>query len=198
MKPASPDPEFEPLSRLQILIAMGITAVILLVIAKVWLRLDPMPQIPLQWTGSGLLWGLSLGLGITGASALLYQVWPQYRTAADVYLQLILKPLVWSDVVWLGLLPGLSEELLFRGVMLPALGLNWAGLIASSCCFGILHLSNLEQWPYVVWATIVGIALGYSVLLTGNLLIPVTAHIVANVVSSTTWKWRQQQLNTLG
>jgi uncharacterized protein len=193
VKPNSQHPELEPLSRVQILIAMGITAVLLLVIAKVWLRLDPIPQLPLRWNSLDLVWGLSLGLGITGCSGLLYQFWPRYRGSADWYLQLILKPLVWSDLPWLGLLPGMSEELLFRGVMLPAMGLNWVGLVSSSLCFGVLHLSSLQQWPYVLWATIVGFALGYSALVTGNLLVPVTAHILTNVIASMTWKWLHQR-----
>jgi len=33
------NPEFEPLTRTQVLIAMGVTAVILLFIAKIWLHL---------------------------------------------------------------------------------------------------------------------------------------------------------------
>ncbi len=193
VKPTSQQPEFEPLSRSQILIAMGITAVILLVVAKVWLRLDSTPQVPIQLNSSDALWGISLGLGITGCSALLYQFWPRYQQSADIYLQLILKPLEWPDLFWLGVLPGLSEELLFRGVMLPSLGLNWTGLAASSICFGILHMSSPQQWPYVLWASIVGFALGYSTLVTHNLMVPVIAHILTNVLSSTTWKWRYQR-----
>jgi uncharacterized protein len=172
---------------------MGITAVILLVVAKIWLRLDTTPQMSLQLNLTDFLWGLVLGLGITGCSALLYQWWPHYRQSADIYLQLILKPLLWPDLFWLGLLPGLSEELLFRGVMLPSLGLTWTGLIASSLCFGILHMSSLQQWPYVLWASIVGLALGYSTFITHNLLVPVTAHILTNFISSMAWKWYYQR-----
>ena len=94
------------------------------------------------------------------------------------------------DLLWMGLLPGLSEELLFRGVMLPAIGLNWTGVIFSSLCFGVLHLSGLQQWPYVVWATVVGLAFGGSALMTGNLLVPVVAHIITNLLSSLIWKVR--------
>jgi uncharacterized protein len=196
VKPTSQQPEFEPLSRSQILIAMGITAVILLVVAKIWLRLDSTPQIPFQANVPDLLWGVILGLGITGCSALLYQLWPHYRKSADVYLQLVLKPLLWPDMFWLGLLPGLSEELLFRGIILPSLGLNWTGLIVSSLCFGILHMSGIQQWPYVLWASIVGLALGYSTFMTHNLLVPVTAHILTNFISSMSWKWYYQRQST--
>jgi membrane protease YdiL (CAAX protease family) len=88
-------------------------------------------------------------------------------------------------------LPGLSEELLFRGIMLPALGLNLTAVIVSSLVFGVLHLSGLQQWPYVIWATIVGFALGYTALVTGNLMVPIVAHIVTNLVSSSLWKLNQ-------
>jgi hypothetical protein len=121
-------------------------------------------------------------------STLVYRLWPAYRQSADVYLELVIKPLVWPDLIWLGLLPGISEELLFRGVMLPALGLNLLGLIGSSICFGISHLSGLKQWPYAAWATAVGLILGLSALETGNLFVPILAHIVTNLISGVSWK----------
>jgi uncharacterized protein len=51
----------------------------------------------------------------------------------------------------------------------------------------------MQQWPYAGWAILVGLALGTSVLLSGNLLVPVIAHIVTNVMASATWKWRSQR-----
>lgn len=176
------------MTRSQILIAMGVTAVILLIIAKLWLAIGSIAHLRAQWEFDKLAIGIVLGLGITAASAVVYSLWPAYRQSADVYLGLVLKPLTYPDILWLGLLPGLSEEFLFRGVMLPALGLNFTGLILSSLCFGVLHLSGNNQWPYVIWATLVGLALGYSALATGNLLVPILAHILTNLVSSFTWK----------
>ncbi len=141
--------------------------------------------------------GLGLGGAITVASSLVYYTWPAYRQSADYYLELVLKPLIWPDIVWLGLLPGLSEELLFRGVMLPAFGLDTEGVVISSLCFGVLHMSNLKQWPYVVWATIVGLMLGASAVFTGNLLVPIAAHIATNLVSSCLWKWGERKRNQI-
>lgn len=180
--------EIEPLSRTQILVVMGVTAVILLGVAKIWQRLGSVKLLPVIFDLNALLWGIGMAAGITVASSIIYWLWPAYRQSADIYLELVIKPLVLPDLIWLGLLPGLSEELLFRGVMLPALGLNLAAVIVSSLLFGVLHLSGAGQWPYVVWATIVGFALGYSALLTGNLLIPIIAHITTNLVSSLLWK----------
>lgn len=183
------DPEFIPLTRTQVLIAMGVTAVVLLLISRLWIGLGGAPLLPVRWTGNTALLGLALGLGITLASSVIYSLWPAYRHSADYYLNLVLKPLVWPDLIWLGLLPGLSEELLFRGVMLPAFGFDTQAIIFSSLCFGVLHLSSLRQWPYVIWATLVGGMLGWSAVSTNNLLVPMLAHVATNFISSCLWKW---------
>lgn len=178
----------EPLSRVQILVAMGGTALVLLLVARFWLLFDSVVLLSVEFDVEILLLGLGIGLGITGASAIAYQVWPGYRHSADMYLELVLQPLHWGDLIWMGLLPGLSEELLFRGVMLPAIGLNIYGVIFSSLCFGVLHLSGLQQWPYVVWATAIGCVLAVSALLSGNLLVPILAHTITNLIASLFWK----------
>jgi hypothetical protein len=188
------NPEFEPLTRTQVLIAMGVTAVILLFIAKIWLHLGSVKLLPLQGTPQALLLGLAIALGISCASSLVYRLWPAYRQSADFYLEMVLKPLVLPDLIWLGLLPGMSEELLFRGVMLPAVGLNATGVLATSLLFGVLHLSGRQQWPYVVWASVVGLLLGFSAVATGNLLVPIVAHIVTNLLSSYLWKLGHRQV----
>lgn len=168
---------------------MGVTAVVLLLSARLWLWFDTSTaMLPLEWSSLSVLWGVSLGLSITIASSIMYRFWKAYRYSADYYLELVIKPLALPDLIWLGLLPGMSEELLFRGVMLPALGLTWFGIALSSLCFGVLHFSGSQQWPYVIWATVIGIVLGLSAVLTGNLLVPIVAHITTNLVSSCFWK----------
>jgi uncharacterized protein len=183
-------PEIEPLSRIQVLMAMGVTAVVLLLVAKLWMQLATVTLLPVQFTLTGIMQGLGLGLLITAISTVAYQFWGDYRRSADFYLDLVLRPLFLPDLLWLGLLPGLSEELLFRGVMLPEFGLDAIGVLLSSLCFGVMHLSTLKQWAYVVWATIIGTLLGLSVLFTGNLLVPIVAHIFTNLMSGLIWKWR--------
>lgn len=195
-EPTSRQPEIEPLSRTQILIAMGFTAVLLLLVTKLWLQVDAVALVPVRWSVSALVLSLGVAAVVSLVSAVIYQLWPGYRQAADFYLHLILKPLRWPDLIWLGLLPGLSEELLFRGLMLPALGFNWAALMGSSLCFGLLHLSSPQQWPYGVWATFVGLFLGFCTLSTGNLLIPIVAHILTNLASSLIWKLNHPQVSS--
>jgi len=186
-----PQAESEALTRFQILAAMIVTAVILAAIARIWIAFVPGILFPLNPSPSALGIGLALGLTITALSGIVYKIWPVYQKSADEYLNLVLKPLVWPDLIWLGLLPGLSEELLFRGVVLPAVGLGAVGIAFSSLCFGILHYSGSKNWPYVIWATIIGGILGTATVMTGSLLVPVTAHITTNAVSSCLWKLRQ-------
>jgi membrane protease YdiL (CAAX protease family) len=181
-------PEIEPLTRTQILAVMGVTALILLIIAKIWQKFGSIAIISSEITPTAILTGIAISAIIIIASAIIYQLWPGYRQSAQLYLELIIKPLVVPDLIWLALLPGLSEELLFRGVMLPAFGYDFLAIIISSALFGILHLSGAQQWPYAVWATIIGLILGYSAYITDNLIVPIVAHIMTNFVSSILWK----------
>ncbi len=179
------------LSRTEVLVAMGLTAAGLLLVSRLWQFFDPTAQFPWVWRGVDVLWGIALGLGITALSRLVYWLWPRYRVCSDAYLELVLTPLVWPDLLWLGLLPGLSEELLFRGVMLAALTPPWVGLLVSSACFGILHLGSWQQWPYGVWATCIGLILGLAVLASGNVLVAVVAHGLTNWLAAGLWKWQK-------
>jgi membrane protease YdiL (CAAX protease family) len=187
-------PEILYLTRTQILVAMGVTAILLWIIAKLWLQFGNISLMSWHWDKREFLKGIGLGLTITGLSGLAYQLLPVYRKSANFYLEIVLKPLILPDLIWLGLLPGLSEELLFRGVMIPALGYNHIAVLLSSICFGVLHLSGSKQWAYVIWATFVGLLLGYSALLTGNLLVPIVAHIITNLISSIVWKIKHSSI----
>jgi hypothetical protein len=184
----SQNPDLEPLSRTQILMAMAVTAMVLFAIAKVWLYFGEMQLRPLDFNLLHLSSGVAIGLGITGLSAITYRLWPSYRESADFYLTLVLKPLTLADLMWLGILPALSEELLFRGVMLPAIGLDPIGIILSSVCFGIVHMSGIQQWSYAIWAALVGMIFAVTMVETGNLLIPIVAHLTTNIISGLTWK----------
>ncbi len=173
--------------------AMAVTAILLMLVARVWMALGAIALIPVRLNLQSILQGVGLGLGISLASFLVYRVWGTYRRNADFYLNMVLKPLEWSDIIWLGLLPGMSEELLFRGVMLPAFGYDAIAIVLSSLCFGVMHLSNWQQWAYVAWATMVGSMLGVSALLTDNLAVPIVAHVLTNLTSSLFWKWGEQR-----
>jgi uncharacterized protein len=188
----SPSPEMGYMSRFEVLGAIGITSLILLVAAKFTLYVGQMALPAVVWSWQDLLIGLGLGIVIVLSSQLVYRIWPDYRKSADFYLDQILAPLLWPDLIWLGLLPGLSEELLFRGVIVGGLGYGLLGLLGAALCFGLLHMSSAKQWPYALWAGVVGLILGGGLIFTSNLLVPIVAHVFCNLCSASVWKWRNK------
>jgi len=83
-----------------------------------------------------------------------------------------------ADLFILAAIAGISEEILFRGVIQPWMESSWgitAGLIGSNILFGLVHsITPL----YTVLATLVGIYLGMALDFGGdrNLLIPIIIH----------------------
>ncbi|MCJ2543197.1 CPBP family intramembrane glutamic endopeptidase [Thermostichus vulcanus] len=183
-----------PLTREQVLSAMIATSGGLALLAGLWSWLGSL-SVPFSWDPLALLWGVGLGFGVVLMSELVYRLWPDYRRAARTYLQLIVDPLQWGDVFWLGLLPGWSEEWLFRGVLVSvwvAGPLGWAGgILCSSLLFGVLHWLEWRGWPYALWASGVGILLGIGLWLSGNLLVTIVAHVLINWFAALWWKYRQ-------
>jgi uncharacterized protein len=84
----------------------------------------------------------------------------------------------WTDLFMLAAIAGVSEELLFRGVVQPWIESSWgitAGLIVSNIVFGLVHAVTPL---YALLAALVGIYLGFSMDYGGdrNLLIPIIIH----------------------
>ncbi len=183
----------EPLSRSQVLIAMAVTAVLFLGISKGWVYIAGMSMVPLYWQPEQAAIGVGIGAGVALLSSVIYEVWDSYRIAAQEYLQMVLQPLKPIDIIWLGLLPGLSEEMLFRGVALPALGMDAIALVITSVVFGLLHMANTKYLSYTVWAIAVGMMLGAITIHTGNLLAAIAAHVTTNSLSGIIWKYKQSK-----
>lgn len=84
----------------------------------------------------------------------------------------------WSDLFVLAAIAGISEEVLFRGVIQPWMESFWGaagGLIGSNIVFGLVHAITPL---YLVLATLVGIYLGLALDYGGerNLLTPIIIH----------------------
>lgn len=84
----------------------------------------------------------------------------------------------WADLFILSAIAGVSEELLFRGVLQPWLESAWGmnvGLIGSNLVFGLVHAITPL---YTVLAAVVGIYLGLALDYGGerNLLTPIIIH----------------------
>jgi membrane protease YdiL (CAAX protease family) len=98
-----------------------------------------------------------------------------------------------------------SEEMLFRGLLLPALDSRYGrrtGLIGSSLVFGLMHLMNtdIDRPAYFIGqATAAGFAFGYNVQRNDyRLNQAIAAHFWYNVVSMTTTWLLNPKENPLG
>jgi len=76
-------------------------------------------------------------------------------------------------------LSSLGEELLFRGLLTPTIG-----VVASAVLFGLLHqMRGPSRWVWTGWAMAVGLSLGAIFALTGSLVGPLLAHAIVNAVN---------------
>jgi membrane protease YdiL (CAAX protease family) len=79
-------------------------------------------------------------------------------------------------VLAIGTASAAGEELLFRGLLVPA-----AGVIASSLLFGALHqVRGPGRWAWMAWATVMGLLFGGVFVATGSLVGPMVAHAAIN------------------
>lgn len=93
-------------------------------------------------------------------------------------------------VVILALVPGLWEELAFRGLMLTNLQQRyhrWIAIVTSSLFFGLFHISNVllrnldQVIMEMILAAAVSIGWGYAVVKTGSVLPAMVSHYCINV-----------------
>ena len=97
---------------------------------------------------------------------------------------------VWTAMfgaVWIGIFPGISEELMFRGVLHrileESLG-TWIALLIVSLFFGFSHISNpgATIFSSVAIALEAGLMLGMAYTLTRRLWLPIGLHAAWNFV----------------
>ncbi|MGH7436112.1 MAG: lysostaphin resistance A-like protein [Polyangiaceae bacterium] len=124
---------------------------------------------------------LSLGLGIV--------IW----TVTAFATRTMVRRFGWARALYRGLRPAvrdagdatllglavasaLGEELLFRGLLVPAVG-----VVASSVVFGALHqIGGRARWAWMGWATVMGLLFGTVFAATGSLAGPLVAHLAIN------------------
>jgi membrane protease YdiL (CAAX protease family) len=94
-------------------------------------------------------------------------------------------------VVILALVPGLWEELAFRGLMLSNLQQRyrpWTAILISALLFGLFHISNLllrgfdEVIMEMIMAATLSIGWGYAVVKTNSVVPAMVSHYCVNVL----------------
>jgi membrane protease YdiL (CAAX protease family) len=124
---------------------------------------------------------LSLGLGVFVAAATIAATRVMVRRAAWARaLHAALRPTVHGAdggmVLLVALASGTGEELLFRGLFVPLVG-----VVASSVVFGALHqIRGPARWGWMAWASVMGLLFGAVFAATGSLAGPIFAHVAIN------------------
>lgn len=80
-----------------------------------------------------------------------------------------------EDIIFIAIMSGIGEEILFRGWIQYELG-----IVVASILFGLIHIWGKEGIGYGLYAIGMGFVLGYLYNYTGNLWAPVLAHTVNN------------------
>jgi len=138
----------------------------------------PNPWLPLA-SPRDVLYSVALGstLGTLLAVGTRFSV-PRFAWAKNLHLELrpFAKDVSPVGIVMLALTSSLGEELLFRGLLQPYLGLWLQALL-----FGVLHqMAGPSRWVWATWATLVGLLFGGIFALTGSLAGPLAAHALVN------------------
>lgn len=156
----------------------------------VWIGLDHRPESPCPEERlcaavffSPASWYLDLAAGIAAALGIVL-LWElarrSIRVAGDLedQLQSLLGDLRRDEAAAIALLSGFSEELFFRGALQGSVGWPLATLL-----FALLHTGPgraLRFWS--VFALVAGLTFAGLLLWRGNLLAPITAHVLVNAV----------------
>jgi membrane protease YdiL (CAAX protease family) len=175
----SPPP---PLSRASLVIglyaAMGIVA--FLIAAG---RGDPdlyrLGGSPELWQlAAGPALGLALGLAVVGLTRVATK---HFQWARDLHTSFrdLLGPLTSREILILALASSIGEELLFRGALLP-----WLGVWVQAAVFAALHIGPGRRFlPWTTSALVLGVAFGLLAQWTGNLGGPIAAHFAINFLN---------------
>lgn len=138
-----------------------------------WLSLEP--EISHLYS---LLFGLSFGglvVILTRASV------PRFLWAKHLHVALrpVARQMSGPMILLMAGLSAFGEELLFRGLLAPLMG-----VVPQALLFGLAHqIRGPSRWVWVVWATVVGLLLGGMFQLTGSLLGPIAAHALVNALN---------------
>ncbi|GJT82262.1 zinc finger, RING/FYVE/PHD-type containing protein [Tanacetum coccineum] len=135
---------------------------------------------------------------ISSSRFLLLKTWSDFVESSEASNQLVLTSLEPLDYAFVAFLPDISEELLFRGALLPLIGINLTSATVVAALFGILHLGSGQKFSFTTWTTFVGLAYGYAMILTSSLIVPMASNAINNLIGGVIWRINHQKREIYG
>ncbi|MEO5578502.1 MAG: type II CAAX endopeptidase family protein [Sphingomicrobium sp.] len=170
-----------PASR-QMLLGLAVVGLVILVYKYAISKLGETPRDDLRSEhalrnfGLGLAGGALLFSLVTAVAALVgvYDIVGWGSTRSILY-----------ALVMIGIIPGVLEEILFRGILfrhLEDFGGSWFALVLTSALFGVAHVFNPNATAFSSFAIAVeaGVLLGGAYMLTRSLWAPIGLHAAWN------------------
>lgn len=168
------------------------TEALLLLLSTIWVQLAHIDLLPLlklkdAWP---VAIGAALGVAMSLLSLVVAKVARKYKDRfkflsgfdeiVSTTLQPLFKEATLLDILLIAFSSGFCEEVFFRGVLQTQLG-----LITASVIFGFVHFGGKQYLIYAVWAMLAGLLFGVLLESSGTLWLPITMHMVNNLVSIT-------------
>ncbi|HLL22377.1 MAG TPA: CPBP family intramembrane glutamic endopeptidase [Kofleriaceae bacterium] len=179
--PDQPSPA-PPLSRASLVLGLyGAMALVGLVIAAA--RGNPdVYRMGTESSGWILLAGPVIGFAFGLVVVWLSRVATRYfQWARDLHTSFhdLLGPLSGREILILALASSIGEEVLFRGALMP-----WLGVWLQGAVFALLHVGPGKRFlPWTVSALVLGVAFGGLAEWTGSLGAPIAAHFAINFLN---------------
>lgn len=126
------------------------------------------------------LLGIAGGLFVVLISRVLvrYFAWARHLHGG---FRALLGQLSGREILVLAIASSVGEELLFRGALMP-----WLGMWPQALLFACLHIGPGSRFlPWTASALVIGLLFGYLALWTGDLGAPIAAHFVINYLNLT-------------
>jgi uncharacterized protein len=146
-----------------------------------WAHPDPwLPAPPAVALASSAALGLAVAIAIIAFTRVTVK---RFDWAQRLHSELrpVARELTLGQILVVAGLSSLGEELLFRGLLVPTVGVTIAATL-----FGLAHqIKGPSRWVWVGWATAVGLMLGAVFALTGSLVGPLLAHAIVNAANLT-------------
>ena len=130
---------------------------------------------------AGPLAGIAFGLVVVGLTRVATR---RYAWARQLHASFhdLLGPVTGREIVILALASSIGEEALFRGALMP-----WLGLWVQAGIFAVLHVGPrqrmVQMLPWTASAFVLGVALGELAIWTTNRGAPIAAHFTINFLN---------------